>query len=248
MTAQIVFYDIPSKLPNKALSPSTWKTRYALNFKGIPYKTVWVEYPDIERVSRELGAAPARSKPDGRPHYTLPMIHDPSTGAVISDSTKIAEYLDATYPDAPRLMPAGTLGLHRAFVDAAQPLFSPVAPYGLPASNAVLHPVSEAYFRRTREESWGRTLEELTPKGEEDVVQWAKLKDGFGKMDEWIRAGGEGSKYLMGDVPCYADIWIAGNIQWIKLVLPERYEGMKEWHGGRWAALLRDLEKYEAVV
>ncbi|KAJ7483558.1 hypothetical protein FB451DRAFT_1234964 [Mycena latifolia] len=79
MTPPIVFYDIPSTLPNKCWSPNTWKTRYALNFKGIPYKTSWVEYPDIEPLSREVGAAPTRNKPDGRPHYTLPMIHDPST-------------------------------------------------------------------------------------------------------------------------------------------------------------------------
>ncbi|KAJ7704786.1 hypothetical protein B0H17DRAFT_1038560 [Mycena rosella] len=248
MAPQIVFYDIPSTLPSKAWSPNTWKTRYALNFKGLAYKTIWLEYPDIEPLSRELGAAPTRNKPDGRPHYTLPMIHDPSTGAVVSDSTKIAEYLDATYPDTPRLMPAGTVGLHHSFEDAGYPLLAPLYPFGLPASNARLNPVSEAYFRSTREETWAKTLEDLTPKGEEDIAQWAKLKEGFGKMNEWIHASGEGSAYIMGDAPCYADIFIAGFVIWIKLVLPDKWEDMKLWHGGRWATLLRNLEKYEAVV
>ncbi|KAJ7696235.1 hypothetical protein B0H17DRAFT_1131029 [Mycena rosella] len=74
---------------------------------------------------------------------------------------------------------------------------------------------------------WRKTLEELTPKGAEDVVQWAKVKEGFGKMDEWIGASGEGSAYIMGNAPCYADMWIAGYIVWIKLILPAKWEAMK---------------------
>jgi hypothetical protein len=54
--------------------------RYSLNYKGIPYKTVWLEYEEIEPFSKRLGALPTSNKPDGRPHYTLPMIHDPATG------------------------------------------------------------------------------------------------------------------------------------------------------------------------
>ncbi|KAJ7696287.1 hypothetical protein B0H17DRAFT_1131071 [Mycena rosella] len=91
------------------------------------------------------------------------------------------------------------------------------------------------------------TGRELTPKGAEDVVQWAKVKEGFGKMDEF-GASGEGNAYIMGDAPCYADTWIAGYIVWIKLILPAKWEVMKSWHGGRWATLLWNLEKYETVV
>ncbi|KAJ7121542.1 hypothetical protein C8R44DRAFT_831646 [Mycena epipterygia] len=246
MSTPIVFYDIPSTIPHKAWSPNTWKTRYALNYKGIPYKTVWVEYPEIEALSKELGAAPTTTKPDGRPHYTLPMIQDPSTGAVVSDSTKIAVYLDATYPDAPRLMPPRTEGLFRAFEAAATASIAPILPYGLPASNARLNPVSEAYYRSTREANYRTTMEDMTPKGEADVVAWGKLKEGFGKMDEWVRAGG--GEYLMGDTPCYADLWMAGYVLWIKLVLPDKWKDVESWHEGRWATLLRNLEKYELAV
>ncbi|KAJ7192476.1 hypothetical protein B0H12DRAFT_1082684 [Mycena haematopus] len=117
---------------------------YALNFKRIPYRTVWVEYPEIEARCKEIGAAPTR----------------------------------------------------------------------------------------TREQTWGKTLENLTPKGEEDVVQWKKLKDGFAKVDEWIRAKG----------------LIVLTLWWIKLVLPDKWEGMTSWHQGRWAKLLKVLEDYETIV
>ncbi|KAJ6534997.1 hypothetical protein B0H19DRAFT_1184670 [Mycena capillaripes] len=248
MSGSLVFYDIPSTIPSKCWSPNLWKTRYALNFKGIPYKTVWLEYPEIEPLCCEIGAAPTSNKLDGRPHYTLPVIHDLSTGAVISDSTKIASYLDATYPDKPLLMPAGTVALHRAFEDAAHALIAPLYPYGLPPSQAKLNPASAEYFRRTREERWGKTLENLAPKGEEDAIQWKKLKDGFGKIDEWILANGPGGRYVMGDAPCYADMWVAAYILWIKLVLPDRWEEVKLWHEGRWAKLLLEMKKYETVV
>ncbi|KAJ7321016.1 hypothetical protein DFH08DRAFT_889794 [Mycena albidolilacea] len=248
MSTSIVFYDIPSTLPNCCWSPNLWKSRYALNFKGIPYTTVWLEYPEIEEKCKEIGASPTRNKPDGRPHYTLPMIHDLATGAVISDSAKIAAYLDATYPDKPMLMPAGTAGLHRAFEDAAHALISPIYPYGLPAAHKNLNPVSAEYFRRTREVAWGKTLEDLTPKGDEDAVEWKKLKDGFGKLDEWIRVNGPESPYFMGDTPCYADLWTAAYVMWIRLVLPGKWEEVKSWHEGRWAKLLKGLEEYETVL
>ncbi|KAJ6506740.1 hypothetical protein C8R45DRAFT_970390 [Mycena sanguinolenta] len=248
MSASIVFYDIPSSLPSVCWSPNLWKTRYALNFKGIPYKTVWVEYPDIEARCKEIGAAPTRNKVDGRPHYTLPVIHDLSTGAVISDSSKIAAYLDATYPDKPLLMPAGTAGLHRAFQSAGQALIALIVPYGLPASHKTLNPPSAEYFRRTREEAFGKTLENLTPRGEEDIAQWKKLKDGFGEVDEWIRVNGPDNSYLMGKTLCYADMWIAAHAQWVKLVLPDKWEEMKSWHQGRWAKLLKSLEEYETFA
>ncbi|KAJ7088884.1 hypothetical protein B0H15DRAFT_922830 [Mycena belliarum] len=247
MSPPIVFYDIPSTLPNKSWSPNTLKTKYALNFKNIPFKIVWVEYPDIERVSKEIGAPPTSNKPDGRPHYTLPMIHDPSTGAVISDSSNIAAYLDATYPDTPRLLPEGTFGLFRAFEAAASALLTPVYPWALPASHSFLNPPSQDYFRSTREKSLGKTLEALVPTGEEGAAAWANFKAGFGKMDEWVRASGTGATYFMDKTPSYADIWIAGYVLWLKLVLPDKWEDMKTWHDGRWATLLRNMEKYEGV-
>ncbi|KAJ7790382.1 hypothetical protein B0H14DRAFT_2939884 [Mycena olivaceomarginata] len=243
MSTSIVFYDIPSTLPNCCCLNWFWlgfhepnqSPRYALNFKGIPYTTIWLEYPEIEEKCKEIGASPTKNKPDGRPHYTLPMIHDLSTGAVISDSAKIAAYLDATYPDKPMLMPAGTAGLHRAFEDAAHALISPIYPYGLPATHKNLNPVSAEYFRRTREVT-------------RDAVEWKKLKDGFGKLDEWIRVNGPESPYFMGGTPCYADLWTAAYVLWIRLVLPGKWEEVKSWHEGRWAKLLKGLEEYETVL
>ena len=39
--------------------------RYALNYKKLPYKTVWVEFHEIEPAAKKVGAKPTRTKPNG---------------------------------------------------------------------------------------------------------------------------------------------------------------------------------------
>ena len=39
--------------------------RYALNYKSLPYKTVWIEYHEIEPVAKKLGAKPTKRKANG---------------------------------------------------------------------------------------------------------------------------------------------------------------------------------------
>ncbi|KAJ6581661.1 hypothetical protein B0H19DRAFT_1018673 [Mycena capillaripes] len=248
MSNSIVFYDIPSTLQNKGWSVNTLKTRLALNYKGLPYKTVWLEYLEIEPLSKNIGAPPTTNKPDGRPHYTLPMIHDLSTGAVVSDSNKIAAYLDETYPNTPRLLPVGTIGMHLAFQDAASALFAPLWKFAIPAMSTKLNPVSEAYFRFHQEAAFSVKMEDITPTGEMHVLEWQKVKDSLGKIDEWFRANGEGNVYLMGNTACYADLWMAAHLAMIKSVLPDKWEEMKGWHDGRWARLSYNMEKHEAAV
>ncbi|KAF7354189.1 Glutathione S-transferase-like protein ustS [Mycena venus] len=247
MSNAIIFYDIPSTLPHKAWSANTWKARLALNYKGIPYNTVWLEYPEIEPLSKKLGALPTRNKPDGSPLYTLPLIHDLSTGTVLSDSDKIAVYLDATYPDTPRLMPTGTVGMHFAFEDAVLALLFPLWRYLNTPTHAILNPASEAYFRTVQEATFGMKVEEMNPIGDVDAREWQKVKDSFGRMDSWIRANGQGIKYFMGDSHCYADLWLSAYLVSVKLVLPEKWEEMKLWHDGRWARLSESVAKYETV-
>ena len=39
--------------------------RYALNYKKLPYKTVWIEFHEIGPVAKKVGAKPTRIKPNG---------------------------------------------------------------------------------------------------------------------------------------------------------------------------------------
>jgi len=85
MSNKIIFYDVSvqsSVRSNKCFSPNTLyahpqkpapaadamslsPVRYALNYKRLPYKTVWVEFHEIEPVAKKVGAKPTRLKPNG---------------------------------------------------------------------------------------------------------------------------------------------------------------------------------------
>ncbi|KAJ7743580.1 hypothetical protein B0H16DRAFT_1859545 [Mycena metata] len=111
----ILFYDIASGPPVTTYSPNPWKTRYARNFKGVHYTTERIDHPQVTAVRKKLDCPPVRWHRDGTPFYTLPIIHYPSTGKMVGDSFEIARYLDAEYPNGPRLIPPSTTALHRAF-------------------------------------------------------------------------------------------------------------------------------------
>jgi glutathione S-transferase len=137
MSEPLVFYDIRSSLP---LEQRSWTLfilrirlmlallersqtltrliRLALNYKQIPYKTVWVEFADVQAVGQRIGATPSTAYPDGTPRYTLPTIYDPNTGRTVSDSVAIAKYLDEQYPER-RLFPDGTEHAQEEFANSA---------------------------------------------------------------------------------------------------------------------------------
>ena len=123
-----------------------------MNFKGIPYKTEWVEFPDIEAVVKKQGGAPTGKKPDGSPFYTLPMIFDPSTKTVVTESSNIAKYLDKTYSNTPQLFPAGTTALQTVFLDTVVPgILGPLARLIIVRLTERLSPRGGTYIRTTRE-------------------------------------------------------------------------------------------------
>ncbi|KAF8208742.1 glutathione S-transferase [Mycena galopus ATCC 62051] len=249
----IILYDIPSKAPGCAWSPNTWKIRYALNYKGLAYRTIWIEYPDIVDLCKRIGAEPSMLFKDGSPYYSLPVIQDPKTGQVISDSARIADYLDATYPDTPELIPAGTHVLQRAFRVACDNATEPLWQYIIPAVAKILRPKSEEYYVRTREEDYGQKLTDVWPASEAHAKTWKEVEEGFfGKVDRWLNEPmNQGKPFVMGDVVSFADFTIAGKLQWCLKGFGEESDLWKDimiWHGGRWARLIESLRKYEGPL
>ncbi|KAJ7214238.1 hypothetical protein C8J57DRAFT_1483295 [Mycena rebaudengoi] len=189
--------------------------------EGIQYDTVWLEYPEIEGFSKQVGVSPTKYKPDGRPTYTLPMI------------------------TIPRL---GRLHFIASSREQASSLLLTILPNYALATAALLNPISEGFFRRNIEEMEGRKLEEMAPEASQEVQIWQTVRDALGKVDGWIKENGECSSYLMGDRIAFADIWIAAYLRWIQLVMPERWEEVKLWHDGRWAMLLDSMETCKAIL
>ncbi|THU95236.1 hypothetical protein K435DRAFT_829163 [Dendrothele bispora CBS 962.96] len=248
----ITLYDVPSKLENRIWNPMPLKVRYCLKYKGLAYKTVWLEYPDIEPTFQKLGIPPDLKvpyrKPDGTPLYTVPAIYDPKTKSFIIDSLEIAEYLDRTYPDTPPLVPPGTHALMASFNGFINPNFAAALPFLVPRSAWILNPSSEQYFRRTREAGvfGGRKLEEVFPTGNDKMEQWEKMKDGLQPISDVLKK--EPGPFVMGSSVSFADFALAGMIGWARIVLgneSEEWQDMSTWHEGVFGKALDNLKQYE---
>jgi len=230
--------------------------RYCLNYKGLPFKTVWLEYPDIEPTFRQLGIPPDLKipfrKPDGSPMYTVPAIYDPKTKTSVVDSIDIAEYLDKTYPDNGRiLVPPGTRALISSFTDFINSKFPPMFPFLIPKTAWMLNPKSEEYFRRTREEFifGGRKLEEVFPTepGAKEE-QLKKVKESIEAIGEVLRKEQEQGGYVMGSTISFADFSLAGLVSWTRVVLGEESEEWRDisrWGEGVFGNVWERLKVYE---
>lgn len=216
--------------------------------KKLPYKTVWVEYPDIEALCEKLGAEPTNSVAK----YTLPVIHDLSTNAVISDSINIARYLDSTYPSTTTLFPSSTNVLQEAFQSAfAMAALTNLNPILIPITCLKLNPASQPYARSTREIRFGKKLEDISPPGQKLEEYWKKTQEGFGVVHGWISKNGKGKQFVMGDTISYADVTIASFLRWARVILgedSEEWKNIETWHDGRWSSLMAHFQKYEQVI
>ncbi|KAH9480878.1 Glutathione S-transferase-like protein ustS [Psilocybe cubensis] len=183
----IILYDIPSTLPDKAWSPMVWKI--SLNLKELPYKTEWVEYPDIETHCRSLGIPPTSQKPDGSPFYTLPAIHDPSTGVYISDSVKIAAYLEERYPSGRRIFPTGHAGIQIIFEEVLFENVSPLLALAFPD-----------FVRKMNARSGWFMIEKVEAVGSKNRREdWVKAQEGMGKVAGWYEKNKEKGPFYFGD-------------------------------------------------
>ncbi len=49
----VILYDLAC-IKNVCFSPAVWRIRLMLNYKKIPYRTIFLEFPDIEPTLKKL--------------------------------------------------------------------------------------------------------------------------------------------------------------------------------------------------
>ncbi|KAF9063083.1 hypothetical protein BDP27DRAFT_1335619 [Rhodocollybia butyracea] len=244
----ITLYDFDSKTKHP-WNVSVWKARYSLNFKKVPYKTIWIEYPDIEPTMKKLGARPTSLRGDGSPMYTLPVIHDDSTGAIISDSALIAEYLDKTYPTSTELIPRGTHTLQAAFRGLIESKMFPLGLLVVPELiREVVNGPSAEYMTSHYLPKFGISdLATWTLSEEQRIAEWDKVKELLGSVHVMMKAE---DKWIMGDEISFADFAVASVFEMIKAAVGKGSEDWKRvlsWHDGRWDRMMTELERYRAI-
>ncbi|KAG0708471.1 hypothetical protein DFH29DRAFT_892758 [Suillus ampliporus] len=234
MMLPLVLYDILSKLPDNYFSPNTARPRFALSYKDLPFVTVWVEYSDIPIAMKAIGATPNK-RPDGSDIFTVPVLSDPNTGALITDSLEIASYLEMTYPEKP-IFPHNSEPLIRAFESAHLNLIIPGAKFVLVPCAEILSPASAKFFMKARSANLPLPWDEFSPES------LKILEKGYNSVYEWYQKSG--GKWIMGDTFSYADIIVACWLLWYKRVLKEdEWARISSWNGGKWAQVLADVEK-----
>jgi len=256
----ITLYDLPGTTKFNAWSPNTWKIRFLLNFKKIPYKTSWVEYPDIKPSFQKIGIEHTRVLRRG-PYYSVPAITDPtdSTGAPgdkppvhIADSMKIAKYLEEKYPERP-LFPKGMDGLQRLFVDDTLENFTvPMDMLIILGAYHQLNPASQPYFKETRETAFNTKIEDWCPEAARPEAL-EKTKILFNKLSNHFEATKGQEKdciFVMEGQTVYADLALGAFLMWIKVCCPETaWPQVATWNEGRWDKLLTALlERYGEVL
>ncbi|CAG8119224.1 unnamed protein product [Penicillium olsonii] len=226
MNAEIVLYDL-ANTKGVCFSPPVWRIRQMLNYKQIPYTTIFLEFPDIAPTLRTLGLASPES---GK--YTVPAIHHIPTNTYMMDSAPIAEFLESTYPSPP--VPLESL-LGRQIESQARDVIGPAFRTSIvPREIQVLSPRAQEYFRNTREAILGHALDDLLAGDSEERV-WEEVADGMRAVDELIRSGPEGP-FVLGKKPSGTDFFISGSLQSARVVdegVFERcvaYPGFKEVH------------------
>ncbi|KAF2098285.1 hypothetical protein NA57DRAFT_57446 [Rhizodiscina lignyota] len=213
MADEVILYDLPSK-SGGCWSLNPWKTRLVLNYKGIPYKTQWVEYPDVAPLLKGFGIPPNK---EGRP-YTIPAAKLDSN-TYIMDSLAITKELEKRYPtpslhlDSP-ILPKAMQALGKV-AEGTRPVWMAKVPA------ALLNPPSAEYFLRTRSEQVGQPLLEYgKEKGGDQAWNNAEpaIKDLVALLKE------TDGPFFMGNEISYADFVITSALYFIRRIDEADYE------------------------
>ncbi|KAK0661649.1 hypothetical protein QBC41DRAFT_330170 [Cercophora samala] len=233
---QVILFDLPSQPPCKAWSLNPWKTRLLLNFKNIPYKTEWLEYPDIApRISPHL--------PPNEPGsaYTIPTVLLPS-GQYVMDSKVIAEKLQSLYPtphiDLASPYQARIGELMPQIMKSLMPIYLPLIPKNL------LNEKSRPYWYDTRGKLVGMEVDTF---GRENGGEkaWGKVQPVVEAVTALLKENQDGP-FFEGKQVVYADLVWGGFLLFLKRMGNGVYEELlrRSGDGDLHEALLEGLEKW----
>ena len=207
----------------RPFSPHVWKTKLSLAHKGLAFDIAPVGFTEIPKL--EEGAT-----------RIVPLLRDGDE--LVNDSFDIALYLERAYPDRPTLF-AGEGGKAMArFVEgwSQMTLHPAIVRIAIMDINDSLDPVDQAYFRRSREERFGKSLEAVAEAGRADLETFSTKLEPLRHMLKF-------QCFLGGDAPLFADYIVFGALQWARIVSPHRLladgDVVTEWfercldlHGG----------------
>ncbi|KAK8065148.1 hypothetical protein PG997_011895 [Apiospora hydei] len=222
---QITLFDLPSQGRCATWSLNPWKTRMNLNFKGVDYKTEWLEYPDIKpRLEKHV------TLPEGQTTYTIPT-------------------LEELYPE-PKLAGIETPAFDRLTKDLLPGIMGDLRPvYFSRLPERVLNQASYEYWQTTRAEALGlgKRPDELTD-ADRDAA-WAKLAES-GKLKQvsaLLSAQAANGPYFEGKEIGFVDFAWTGFLVFWKRIGGAEWEKILELTGDK-DLHLKYLQKMEPHI
>ena len=179
-------------------SPYCWRVKLALFHKGLCFQTRPVRF--TEKYKLEFSG-----------QTLVPVLDD--NGTTVTGSWEIAEYLEDTYSKAPILFP-GNEGRHLAkltseWIDNQHKEI--LSFFVLDILNK-LDPKDRTYFRSSREERYGKSLEEVQSNREKRIKEFREVNLAV------LRAHITDRHFISGQKPAYGDFAVFGTFQWARLV------------------------------
>ncbi|MEW9807539.1 glutathione S-transferase family protein [Mesorhizobium marinum] len=196
----ILLYDLVGEDHSRPFSPHCWKAAMSLAHKGLAFRREPTPFTAVPQV-------------EGGVSKTVPVIRDGDR--VVADSFAIALYLDEAYPDRPTLFGGKGGEAMARFIERWSQLT--IHPYLGAAALADIHarlaPADQAYFRDSREQRYGRTLEDVSAPRAEGLAA-------FRSSLEPLRGMLTYQPFIGGDGPLYPDYVVFGAFQWMRIMSP----------------------------
>lgn len=192
-------YDLEG-VDDRRFSPTCWRVKMALAHKGLAFETVPTPFTRIASVG-------------GGVSKTVPILEH--EGRFVADSTAIADYLEATFPDQPSLFGGAGGRALVEFVDAwvLATLHQQLVSLVVKDIHDHVLPEDRDYFETSRTQRFGRPLADIQA-GREERVETLR-----GSLLP-LRVTLKRQPYLGGERPLYPDYMVLGAFQWARTISP----------------------------
>jgi glutathione S-transferase len=191
-------YDLAGADPNLRFSPYCWRAKFALAHKGLSVETIPWRFTEKDAI-----ASSGQER--------VPVLLDGDK--TVPDSWAIACYLEDAYPDRPSLFGGAAARAPTRFLNSwADTILNPgIIRFVLSDIFRVIDPKDRNYFRTTREQRFGTTIEAFSAEREKHLP-------GFRQSLTPVRTTLAAQPYLAGERPAYADYIVFGSFQWPRCI------------------------------
>jgi glutathione S-transferase len=192
-------FDLAGAESDRRFSPYCWRIRLALAHKGLDVETVAWRFSEKDALSASgQGKVPV-------------LVHGDKW---IYDSWEIALYLENTFSDLPTLFggPEG-VALSKLYSNLGDVIAGQISRFVLLDVYEHLDTNDKAYFRESREQRFGMSLEQVVAERESRLQGF---RDGLVALRMTLKT----QPFFGGDRPLYADFALFGPFQWARCISP----------------------------